>query len=87
MQSQTDLLGVPVEVYPHPCATALGVAAFALRGRFGAGAEDAVVRGWQPSAVYEPRWSDEQRRERYGRWAAALEATLAPDLRADGAAP
>lgn len=87
MQRQADLLGVPVEVYPHPCATALGVAAFALRGHAGPGAEDAVVQGWAPSAVYEPTWSRDQREERYGRWLAALEATLGDGLRAAAGGP
>ena len=54
MQTQADLIGAPVEVYPHECATALGIAALALRGLAGAGAEEPVVTGWQPVAVYEP---------------------------------
>jgi len=54
MQVQADSLGVPVEVYPHSCATALGLAAAALRALDGAGAEDAVIHGWQPRRVFEP---------------------------------
>jgi glycerol kinase len=54
MQLQADSLGVPVEVYPHSCATALGLVAAALRALDGAGAEDAVIRGWQPRRVFEP---------------------------------
>lgn len=84
MQSQADLLGIPVEVYPHACATALGVAALALRGHAGPGAEDDIVHGWAPSAVFEPRWSTDQRAAQYDRWAGALEATLAPSLLAAG---
>lgn len=54
MQMQADLINAPVEVYPHECATALGIAALALRGVDGPGAEEPVVSGWQPVAVYEP---------------------------------
>ena len=54
MQVQADSLGVPVEVYPHSCATALGLAAVALRALDGPGAEDAVIHGWQPRRVFEP---------------------------------
>ena len=54
MQLQADSLGVPVEVYPHSCATALGLVAASLRALDGAGAEDAVIHGWQPRRVFEP---------------------------------
>ena len=54
MQLQADALGIPVEVYPHTCATALGIAALALRALDGPAAADAIVHGWQPSRVYEP---------------------------------
>lgn len=54
MQAQADSLGIPVEVYPHSCATALGLVAVALRALDGAGAEDAVIHGWQPRRVFEP---------------------------------
>jgi glycerol kinase len=54
MQVQADSLGIPVEVYPHTCATALGLAAVSLRALDGAGAEDAIIRGWQPRRVFEP---------------------------------
>lgn len=75
MQAQADLLGVPVEVYPHACATALGIAALALRGHDGAGAEDALVRDWTPSATYLPTMDPEQARARVAEFASALEGT------------
>ena len=55
MQLQADALGIPVEVYPHTCATALGIAALALRALDGPDAAEAIVHGWQPSRTYEPR--------------------------------
>lgn len=77
MQTQADLLGVPVEVYPYSCATALGVAAFALRGAAGPGSEDAIVAGWRPARVFEPRLDRRDAEEIYGRWLAALDASIA----------
>lgn len=75
MQLQADLLGVPVEVYPHTCATALGVAALALRGLEGPGAEDDLVKGWGPAATYVPTVSADEASARVRAFAAALEAS------------
>ncbi len=75
MQAQADLLQAPVELYPSPDATALGVAAFA---RLGAGA--AARRRRQPSASgAPPRSSSRGCRptkpgERLGRWERAATA-------------
>ena len=77
MQLQADLLGVPVEVYPYSCATALGVAALALRGHVGPGAESAVIAGWTPERVFEPSMAPTAADELYGRWLVALDATIA----------
>ena len=76
MQLQADLLQRPVEVYPSPHATAIGVAALA---RIGMGAvqrpEDAIA-AWTPAAVYEPRLDAARAAERLARWRrAAAEAT------------
>ena len=72
MQLQADLLGVPVEVYPHSCATALGIAALALRGLDGPGAEDALLRGWSPAATYSPGIDPQEARERVRAYAGAM---------------
>ena len=68
MQTQADLLQVPVQVYPSPDATALGVAALARLGLAGSdlGLRD-VVPAWTPSAVFEPRISPDQAAERLAR--------------------
>jgi glycerol kinase len=70
MQTQADLLQAPVEVYPSPDATALGVAALARLGLSGPhrsgpapGLRD-VVPAWVPSAVFEPRIGPDQAAER-----------------------
>jgi glycerol kinase len=73
LQVQADLLQCPVEVYPSPHATALGVAAFAARGAGLAVAVDA----WEPSAVVEPAISADEAHARLATWQAAADATLA----------
>lgn len=72
MQMQADLLGAPVEVYPHACATALGIAALSLRGIEGAGAEEPLISGWQPVATYAPQADASVSRERVLKYARAL---------------
>lgn len=74
MQLQSDLLGIPVEVYPHACATALGVAALTLRGLEGPGAEDTLVTGWSPAATYYPEATPEDAADRMRAFARALDA-------------
>lgn len=78
MQAQADLAQVPVEVYPHPHATAYGAAACArLAIDPGADLED-VVGGWTPSRIYEPAWSSDQAADFLQRWDHAAEAALGP---------
>ncbi|MFC9271486.1 FGGY family carbohydrate kinase [Streptomyces zhihengii] len=77
MQTQADLLQLPVEVSALPDATALGVAAVARLGTDPAlGARDAVP-AWRPSAVYEPRIGADEAAARMGRFRAEVDALLA----------
>lgn len=72
LQVQADLLQCPVEVYPSPHATALGVAAFASIGA-GTSLEPA---GFTPSAVLEPTIGPAQAAERLARWQSVADATM-----------
>jgi glycerol kinase len=72
LQVQADLLQCPVEVYPSPHATALGVAEFAA---IGAG-QPLPSDAWRPSAVVEPSISADEATERLATWQAAADATL-----------
>ena len=72
LQVQADLLQVPIEVYPSPDATALGVATFAA---IGLGDRQAAAP-WQPAAVVEPTIGAAEAEERLHRWRAVAEATL-----------
>ena len=60
MQMQADLAQVPVEVYPSPHATALGVGALARLGAGHVETLEGAVPPWTPSAVYEPTISGRQ---------------------------
>ena len=77
MQLQADLLGVPVEVYSSPNATALGAAAFARLGIGLTGVAEAAIGRWTPAAVYEPRISADEATARLERWRRTAEATVA----------
>ena len=72
LQVQADLLQCPVEVYPSPHATALGVAAFAA---IGAGLP-AVADRWSPSAIVEPRIGPHEAAGRLAAWQAVASATM-----------
>jgi hypothetical protein len=72
LQVQADLLQCPVEVYPSPNATALGVAAFAA---LGAGLQHEAA-SWAPSAVVEPSISADEAAARLAAWRAVADATM-----------
>lgn len=76
MQAQADLLQRPVEIYPSPHATALGVAALARLG-IGAAQQPADAVGpWAPVATYEPQVSADEAETRLSHWRRAAEATM-----------
>jgi glycerol kinase len=74
MQSQADLLQIPVELYPSPHATALGVAALA---RLGAGAAKSIGEGLPSLARrYEPSISADDAARRLERFERAVARTV-----------
>jgi glycerol kinase len=82
LQAQADLLQVPVERYPSPDATALGVAAFARLGAGDAGTPADAVGPWTPTAVFEPRIGADEAAEQLHRFERAARALA--DLASDG---
>ncbi|MEU6881562.1 FGGY family carbohydrate kinase [Streptomyces sp. NPDC046712] len=76
MQTQADLLQVPVEVSALPDATALGVGAVARLGLDPGLAVHEAVPEWKPSAVYEPAVTPAEAEERRGRFRTAVAALL-----------
>lgn len=74
MQAQADLSQLPVEVYPSPHATALGVAALARLALGDARTPAEAIGAWSPAAVYEPRIDAAEAAERLDRWRRAVDA-------------
>ena len=68
MQMQADLAQIPVDVYPHPDATALGVAAITRLGAEPTLSIDEAITPWRPVATYEPEWSADQAAEYMSTW-------------------
>ena len=79
MQTQADLLQLPVEVYPSPDATALGVGAAARMGLDPRLGLDDVLPRWRPARVYEPRIGSDEASERLAAHRAAVRRLLAAD--------
>ncbi|MGW4055087.1 FGGY-family carbohydrate kinase, partial [Streptomyces sp. NPDC004779] len=76
MQTQADLLQLPVEVAALPDATALGVGAMARLGHEPGLTVPEAVPPWKPSAVYEPAISADEAADRMGRFRAEVTALL-----------
>ncbi|WP_327433773.1 FGGY family carbohydrate kinase [Streptomyces sp. NBC_01236] len=76
MQTQADLLQLPVEVSALPDATALGVGVVARLGLDPALTVDEALPDRKPSAVYEPRIGPDEAAERLTRFRSAVAALL-----------
>jgi glycerol kinase len=76
MQTQADLLQVPVEVFSSPDATALGVAALARVGLDAALSLPDAVGACAPSAVYEPSIGADEAGQRRAWFAEAVAREL-----------
>jgi glycerol kinase len=68
MQAQADLLQAPVELYPSPDATALGVGALARLGSGAASTPNEAVGDWKAVAAFEPKMDAPEAAERLARW-------------------
>jgi glycerol kinase len=68
MQAQSDLAQLPIDVYPHPDATAIGAAAMArLALEPGLRATDAIP-SWKAHRTFEPQWSAARAQDYLGKW-------------------
>ncbi|MFI6057959.1 FGGY family carbohydrate kinase [Streptomyces sp. NPDC051286] len=74
MQAQADIAQIPVDIYPHAHATPLGAAALARCALDPALSLKEAVGDWQPTTVYEPRWSADRAEEFRTTWAKAATA-------------
>jgi glycerol kinase len=76
LQTQADLLQAPVEVYPSPHATALGVAALAVLGAKRGSQGLLGAQTWRPDVVVEPRIGAEEAGARLAAWQRVAAATM-----------
>ena len=76
LQTQADLLQAPVEVYPSPHATALGVASLADLGANPGSHTQFDEDTWHPDAVMEPRIGRDEADERLAAWQRVATATM-----------
>jgi glycerol kinase len=76
MQTQADLLQIPIDVYPSPHATALGIAALARIGAGLAASPADAIASWSPSASYAPQIGRAEADGRLGRWRRAADAAI-----------
>ena len=76
LQAQADLLQAPVEVYPSPHATALGVAAFADLGASEGSPDLAGSPERRPDVVIEPKIGADEAEERLRGWQRVASATM-----------
>jgi glycerol kinase len=76
LQTQADLLQAPVEVYPSPHATALGVAAFADLGANPGSQVQVSEQAWRPDVVVEPRIGADEAGARLAAWQRVAAATM-----------
>ena len=76
LQAQADLLQAPVEVYPSPHATALGVAAFADLGAGESPLDQAGSQAPRPDVVIEPEIGADEAEERLRAWQRVASATM-----------
>ena len=68
MQMQADLAQVNIEVYPHPDATAMGVANLAaMSTNSGLNLGD-FASAWKPSERYSPKWSADRAENYLTKW-------------------
>jgi|Laugresu1bdmlbdd_1035124.scaffolds.fasta_scaffold01735_3 glycerol kinase len=76
MQRQADLAQLPIEVYAHPDATAIGVGYLAALGSGQINSLSQVGKYWQPSKTYSPNWSADQAINYLARWRATQAVSL-----------
>ena len=68
MQMQADLAQVNIEVYPHPDATAMGVANLAAMATDSALNLGDFASAWKPSKRYSPQWSADRAESYLTKW-------------------
>jgi glycerol kinase len=73
MQTQSNLSQIPIDVYPHPDATALGIAGFTRLALDSSLSPNEAIPKWQAHESYTPSMSSESAKEFMKRWQAAAD--------------
>jgi glycerol kinase len=76
MQATADLTRVPVDVYPHPHATALGTAALGRLSLDHQLSLSGAIFDWRPTVTYRPRWDAGRAQEFRDRWRDTLQRNM-----------
>jgi glycerol kinase len=76
MQRQADLAQLPIEVFAHPDATAIGVGYLAALGSGVINSLSQIENNWRPAKTYTPIWSSDQAQNYLTRWRAAQAVSL-----------
>jgi glycerol kinase len=79
MQMQANLSQIPVDVFPYPDATALGVASIGALAMDKSLSVADTVKGWKVSESYEPQWSADRAGEYMDNWRTVVKASLELD--------
>ncbi len=79
MQMQANLSQIPIDVFPYPDATALGVASLSSLAMDKSLSIGDTVKAWRVSESYEPQWSADRAGEYMSKWRKIVEASLALD--------
>lgn len=76
MQMQADLAQIPVEVFAHPDATAIGAAYLAALAIGSVKSIAEFNRFWQPAQIFTPKMSSDQAQKYLSRWRTIQEVSL-----------
>ena len=76
MQMQADLAQIPVEIFAHPDATAIGVGYLAALSTGSVKSISEFDRYWQPAQSFTPKMSSDQAQNYLSRWRTIEEVSL-----------
>jgi glycerol kinase len=76
MQMQADLAQIPIEVFAHPDATAIGVGYLAALATATVTSISHFDQYWQPAQIFTPKMSSDQAQHYLSRWRTIQEVSL-----------
>ena len=79
MQMQANLAQIPIDVFPYPDATAMGVASLSALAMDHSLVIEDTLKNWEVTQSYEPQWSADQADEYMSKWRTVVQASLELD--------